>query len=93
MTATTGTDATGPVEYFFDETTGGAGGTDSGWQTSASYTDSGLTASTQYSYTVQLRDSVGTPNVGTASSVANATAEPRGLPPYVWPWKNDLLSA
>ncbi|KKL56483.1 hypothetical protein LCGC14_2244960, partial [marine sediment metagenome] len=57
MTATTGSDQTGPVEYYFDETTSGNGATDSGWQTSASYTDSGLDADTQYTYTVQMRDS------------------------------------
>ncbi|KKL21116.1 hypothetical protein LCGC14_2448680, partial [marine sediment metagenome] len=73
MTATTGSDATGPVEYYFAETTFGPGSTDSGWQTSPSYTDSGLTASTQYTYTVQMRDSATTPNVGTVSSGANAT--------------------
>ena len=74
MTATTGTDASGPVEYYFDETSGNPGGSDSGWQTSASYTDTGLTGSTQYTYTVQMRDSV--PNTGTASSPANATTDP-----------------
>jgi hypothetical protein len=73
MTATTGTDATGPVEYYFAETSGSPGGNDSGWQTSPSYTDSGLTASTQYTYTVQMRDSVTPPNVGTSSSSVNAT--------------------
>ncbi|MBW7998522.1 MAG: hypothetical protein FVQ81_18500, partial [Candidatus Glassbacteria bacterium] len=52
MTATTGTDASGPVQYYFDEVTGNPGGTDSGWQTSASYTDTGLTASTMYTYSV-----------------------------------------
>jgi hypothetical protein len=76
MTATTGTDATGPVEYYFDETSGNPGGTDSGWQTSPSYTDTGLTASTQYTYTVTMRDAVTpTPNVGTPSSPANATTQ------------------
>jgi hypothetical protein len=80
MTATTGTDLSGPVEYYFDETTGNSGGSDSGWQTSPSYTDSGLTAETQYSYTVQLRDSASTPNVGTASSVASATTD---IDPFV----------
>jgi len=74
MTATIGTDASGPVEYYFDETSGNPGGTDSGWQTSTSYTDTGLTGSTQYTYTVQMRDSV--PNTGTASSPANATTDP-----------------
>ncbi|NIU54973.1 MAG: hypothetical protein GWN67_00790 [Phycisphaerae bacterium] len=77
MTATTGSDATGPVEYYFDETSGNPGGTDSGWQTSPSYTDTGLTASTQYTYTVTMRDSVTpTPNMGTPSSPANATTQP-----------------
>jgi hypothetical protein len=76
MTATTGSDATGPVEYYFDETSGNPGGTDSGWTTNPVYNDTGLTASTQYTYTVQMRDSVTpTPNVGTASSPANATTQ------------------
>jgi hypothetical protein len=76
MTATTGSDPSGPVEYYFDETSGNPGGSDSGWQTSASYTDTGLTASTQYTYTVQMRDSV--PNTGTASSPASATTQAGG---------------
>jgi len=74
MVATTGSDAVGPVRYYFDETSGNPGGSDSGWQISASYTDTGLTASTQYTYTVQMRDSI--PNTGTASSPANATTAP-----------------
>ncbi|MHC5074349.1 MAG: hypothetical protein ACYTFE_05955 [Planctomycetota bacterium] len=74
MTATTGSDPSGPVEYFFDETSGNPGGSDSGWQTSANYTDTGLNADTQYTYTVQMRDSV--PNTGSASSPASATTLP-----------------
>ncbi|MHC4475386.1 MAG: hypothetical protein ACYTEL_07065, partial [Planctomycetota bacterium] len=74
MTATTGSDASGPVEYYFDETSGNPGGTDSGWVTNPVYNDTGLTASTQYTYTVQMRDSV--PNTGTASAPANATTDP-----------------
>ncbi len=73
MTATTASDPSGPVEYNFDHVSGTPGGTDSGWQTSTSYTDSGLTASTQYCYTVQSRDSVG--NTGTASTQACATTQ------------------
>jgi hypothetical protein len=76
MTANTGSDSSGPVQYYFDETSDNPGGSDSGWQTSASYTDTGLTASTQYTYTVQMRDSV--PNTGTASSPANATTTAGG---------------
>jgi hypothetical protein len=74
MTASTGTDATGPVQYLFTETTGGPGATSSSWQTSTSYTDSGLTASTLYTYTVQMRDAL--LNVGAASSGASATTDP-----------------
>ncbi|MHC4213299.1 MAG: hypothetical protein ACYSWP_08010, partial [Planctomycetota bacterium] len=33
MTATTGSDPSGPVQYFFDETSGNPGATDSGWVT------------------------------------------------------------
>ncbi len=73
MTATTASDPSGPVEYNFDNTSGGAGGTDSGWQASTGYTDNGLSASTQYCYTVQSRDSVG--NTGAVSSAACATTQ------------------
>jgi hypothetical protein len=70
MTATAGSDASGPVEYYFTCTAGG--GNDSGWQTSASYTDTGLTPDTQYTYSVTMRDSLG--NTGTASAPASARA-------------------
>lgn len=73
MTASTASDATGPVQYYFDETTGNAGGTDSGWQTSASYTDTGLTAGTLYTYRVRARDAATVPNETAYSSTANAT--------------------
>ncbi|MCH7229062.1 DUF6288 domain-containing protein, partial [Haloferula sp. A504] len=71
MTATTGSDASGPVEYLFTETTGGPGATSSGWQTSPSYTDTGLSPSTGYAYTVVMRDALG--NVGAPSPAAGAT--------------------
>jgi arylsulfatase A-like enzyme len=79
MTATTGTDPSG-VQYFFHETTGNSGGADSGWQASPTYTNSGLSSSTQYGYTVTMRDGLG--NTGTASSVFNAaTLAPDTSPP------------
>ena len=71
MTATTGSDASSPVEYYFAETSGNPGGSDSGWQPSSSYTDTGLSPSTQYTYTVQMRDGLG--NTGTASDPQDAT--------------------
>ena len=70
MTATAGTDENGPVEYYFDEITGNPGGADSGWITSNIYTNTGLTASTTYTYTVTMRDAFG--NEGTASAGASA---------------------
>jgi len=64
MTATTATDASPPIQYHFDFTsslTGGTGGTDSAWQASTSYTDTGLQANHQYGYRVQAKDSAGNP--------------------------------
>jgi len=75
MTATSGYDYTTPINYLFtlDNTNCGAdagtGGTTSSWQASTSYSDSGLDANKCYGYTVTARDSVGTPNTGTASSI------------------------
>ncbi len=57
MTATIATDAEGDgVQYYFEETTGNPGGTDSGWQNSETYEDTGLVANTIYSYRVKTRD-------------------------------------
>lgn len=73
-TATTGTDATGPVEYLFTQVTG-EGSRSQGWGASAVFTPTDLTAETLYGVTVQMRDSVGTPNVGTVSSESQATTD------------------
>ena len=74
MTATTGTDTSGPVEYSFVETSGNPGASNSGWTTSSTYTDTGLSEGTTYTYTVQMQDNsaMGT-NTGTASSGFSAT--------------------
>ena len=71
MTAMVGTDATGPVEYFFTETSSHPGGSSSGWQTNQTYVNTGLNPSTTYSYTVTMRDALA--NTGTASTVASVT--------------------
>lgn len=71
MTATDSSDASDPVEYYFACTAGG--GNDSGWQTSATYTDRGLSANTRYTYTVTMRDSMPIPNVGAASAPLSAS--------------------
>jgi hypothetical protein len=56
MTATTATDPSGPVEYYFENTSGG--GNDSDWQTTAFYQDLGLTPGVSYAYRVKTRDSL-----------------------------------
>ena len=73
MTATEGTDISYPIEYLFTETSGNPGATSSEWQVSASYTDSGLTPDTTYTYTVTMRDAPG--NTGTPSAPASATTD------------------
>jgi PKD repeat protein len=71
MTATTATDPSGGVQYYFDEISGDAGGSDSGWQSSSSYTDTGLTSGTTYTYRVQTRDAL--LNTGSWSTLQSAT--------------------
>jgi lysophospholipase L1-like esterase/fibronectin type 3 domain-containing protein len=70
MTATTGSDAHGPVQYSFEETSSNPGGTDSGWQSSSSYTDTGLSPTTMYTYRVRMRDDLN--NIGGYSSSKSA---------------------
>jgi hypothetical protein len=72
MTATTASDASG-VEYSFTETSGNPGATNSGWQNSSVYTDTGLTANITYTYTVTARDKSSAQNATTASAPASAT--------------------
>jgi hypothetical protein len=70
MTATTATDPSG-VEYFFECTAGG--GHSSAWQDSPIYTDTGLTAATQYSYRVRARDKSAAQTATAWSAPASAT--------------------
>jgi hypothetical protein len=77
MTATPGFSDEGPVEYLFTETTGNSGGSSSDWQSSPTYTDTGLQPSTAYSYTVTLRAGAST---GRASAPASATTAAAGIP-------------
>ncbi|MFQ5415230.1 MAG: hypothetical protein ACE5E6_12305, partial [Phycisphaerae bacterium] len=76
MTATTATDSgSPPVSYFFDFLSGGSGGTDSGWQSSPVYTDTGLSPGVTYTYRVKARDSATTPNETGYSQTASATTD------------------
>jgi peroxiredoxin len=67
--------------YWFDETTGGPGASDStAWQSGLSFEDTGLAAATQYCYQVKARDAVGnesafsTSQCGTTASSTDTTA-------------------
>ena len=70
MVATTASDSSPPIYYYFDEVTGNTGGTDSGWQTSTTYSDTGLSENTRYGYRVKAKDSASTPNEGSYSSIS-----------------------
>lgn len=76
MTATTGYDYTGPISYLFEldnsscGANAGVGGSSGGWQASTSFSNSGLSPNRCYGYKVTARDSVGTPNTGTVSSIS-----------------------
>jgi len=74
MTATEATDPSG-VLYDFNEITGNPGGTDSGWQSSRTYTDSGLSPETQYTYQVRTRDQSPAQNTGNWSTSESATTD------------------
>jgi hypothetical protein len=70
MTATTATDPNAPVEYYFENTNDLS---NSGWITSPSWTDTGLTQGTTYGYRVRAQDSVG--NKTGWSTIESALAE------------------
>ena len=69
MTATTETDAQGVMYYFTNKTTAGH---NSGWQASATYTDTGLTPDVNYGYTVKAEDKALVPNVTAESNQIHA---------------------
>ena len=72
MTAATASDESG-VEYYFTCTAGACH--DSGWQSSTTYADTGLSGSTQYTYTVKARDLSPNRNETAASAGASATTD------------------
>ncbi len=70
MTASFASDIHGPVEYYLDYTSSpsfGTGGSDSGWQASRIYTDTGLQPNDEYCYRAWARDNAMSPNLTTPS--------------------------
>jgi hypothetical protein len=70
MQAQEGSDPLGNVEYFFEETSGNAGGDDSGWIKTPAYRDTGLQKGKTYAYRVKMRDTSG--NTTKPSKAASA---------------------
>ncbi len=73
MAATMAHDSSG-VEYYFQETSGNPGGSNSGWQDSRIYEDTGLSPNTSYSYQVRTRDKSSNKNEGSYSGSRSATS-------------------
>ena len=76
MTATTATDATMPVQYYFECTNHGEA--NSIWQTSPTYVAQGLNPLTSYSFRVKAHDSATSHNETDWSSTQSATTQPPG---------------
>jgi hypothetical protein len=74
MTATTASDISTPVMYFFECTTDSDA--NSGWQESATYEAEGLTPLTLYTFRVKARDSSPNQNETGWSGTASATTDP-----------------
>ena len=72
MSATTANDPSG-VEYYFDCVSGACN--DSGWHDGATFTDTGLLASTSYGYQVRARDKSANQNMTAWSVVETATTD------------------
>ncbi|HWL93607.1 MAG TPA: zinc-dependent metalloprotease family protein, partial [Phycisphaerae bacterium] len=69
MEAVEATDATGPVQYFFQRTNGPPAGNTSGWQTQRTWLTTGLAPNTTYALRVKARDNVVPPNETAYSSI------------------------
>jgi hypothetical protein len=69
------------VEYHFTEISGNPGGQNSGWQSSRSYQNTGLTTGLTYRYTVTARDLSANTNETSASAEFSALSEAPSAPP------------
>jgi len=74
MTATTATDDSLPVQYYFECTNDASKSSD--WQTSTTYVAAGLNPNTLYTFRVKARDNAAVPNETGLSGSASATTLP-----------------
>jgi hypothetical protein len=72
MTATTATSSVAGIQYLFENITTG---TNSGWQSAATWTDSGLTSGQNYSFRVKARDADLTESAWSAAASATVPAD------------------
>jgi len=72
MTAGLGTDATGPVQYYMENTNTGA---NSGWRTNRFWRNNGLSGGNPYGYRVKARDAVSNETAWSAAVSATTTNE------------------
>jgi autotransporter-associated beta strand protein len=82
MTAATVTAASPPVQYFFQNTTNG---TDSGWISTPTWTQTGLTTDQSYSYKVRARDLFNTENNESLPAAVNLSSAGDVTPPSPGP--------
>jgi len=80
MTASTAVDDISAVEYNFLCVVGGTGCVNSGWQSSTSYTATGLAESTSYTFQVKARDQAGNETAPSGSASASTDAAPPPAP-------------
>jgi len=90
MTASTASDETSAVEYNFTCVTGGSGCSSSGWQSSNSYSATGLVASTGYTFQVKARDQADNQTAPSVSASATTDSPPPPPPPPATP--TDLMA-
>ena len=89
MTATTATDENPPVQYYFQCTS--EANKSSAWQTSPTYTATGLSPNTQYTFRVEARDNTFVSNVTGWSDTASATTLQPGIDiDILGSWTTDL---
>jgi len=85
MAAVLAFDANG-VQYYFEETSDNYGGTDSGWQDSRVYEDTGLLPDTTYTYCVKTRDKSPSYNETGYSAVRSASTDLTAPSPNPGTW-------
>ncbi len=81
MTATTATDPSGGVQYYFTCVAGDTACADSGWTLERTWELGGLTTDTPYAFTVRARDAHGNETRPSASAGVRTLAPPENRPP------------